>query len=83
MTNEATTVLEWWGPHNVQHRIQIKQRPGSAHWSILKESRGDGGSWGRDWAKESRSKPTVLGESRGDVEKPDDAPDGYDMASLK
>jgi len=54
---DAETVIEWWGPGNYQYRIQTKQIPGSAHWNVMLDIRGDGGSWSRQWAKETRSKP--------------------------
>lgn len=49
--------IEWWSAHGWQHRIKYKPIPGSAHWNVIMESRGPGGSWDTEWAAESRHKP--------------------------
>lgn len=50
--------VQWW-LGEWQHRILTKQLPGSAHWSVIKETRGPGGKWERDWATESAHRPEV------------------------
>lgn len=60
----AKTVLRWHGISHREHRIQVKQIPGSAHWHILKDSRKPAEDWKRDWATEASTKPdfTTLTE---------------------
>jgi len=57
MSSDTHTVIRWDGTDGNQYRIQTYQIPGSAHWAIVKDSRGNGGSWSRDWATEARHKP--------------------------
>jgi len=53
------TVVEWTEPNGVTYRIQIKPRPGSAHWSIMKDARlPDSDDWQRLAANEAIHKPT-------------------------
>lgn len=64
-TEHREEVLKWNGCSQRQHRIRVKQIPGSAHWNILKESRGvHAGEWELDWATEANTKPD-WGESDG------------------
>ena len=52
-----TTVVSWISANGLEHRIQVKQIPGSAHWSILKDVRQPDGEWDRVWADEATTKP--------------------------
>lgn len=53
----AETVLEWEFPPGTDHRIQAAKKPGSAHWSITKDTRENGGDWERAWGREAIRKP--------------------------
>ena len=55
--SDATTVVKWMSAHGLEHRIQVKQIPGSANWSILKDVREPEGEWDRVWADEATTKP--------------------------
>jgi len=60
MTDEyPQTVIEWTEPNGVTYRIRVNPRPGSAHWSIMKDALlPDSNGWQRLTANEAIHKPT-------------------------
>lgn len=56
---EWSVLLRWWSVDGYQYRIRVKHIPGSAHWTVQKQSRGPGGAYTVDWTVESRSKPKM------------------------
>lgn len=59
--SEPKTVLQWTETNGIDYRIRVGERPGSAHWNLLKEAKlPDTPGWSRISGIETRSKPEVL-----------------------